>query len=143
MRLIVTALAAALGLAACGYVSEYERQVYDWEPVYCYRTLGAVECHNEPDRTADKRLVNYYGPDPSRTDPPDRPEYERPDAPPAVDYWVKDPEPIPEPSKPYVRASETGAEDGAARAEPDRESAVARPGEQARLFAVETPTTTI
>ena len=27
-------------LAGCGYVDEYERQVHDWEPVYCYQSLA-------------------------------------------------------------------------------------------------------
>ena len=103
MRNFVAALVLAVTVTGCGYVSEYERQVYDWEPVYCYRTLGAVQCHDAPDRTADKRLVNYYGPDPSRTDPPEAREEEHPDAPPAIDYWVKDPEPRPEPSVPEAK----------------------------------------
>ncbi len=66
------ALAAFAILAAGGctsYESAYERAVYDAEPVYCYQSLGAVDCHRTPHRRDDARLVNYYGPAPSRTAP--------------------------------------------------------------------------
>ncbi len=46
--LFLTAVGALVG--ACGSVSEYETAVYDFEPVYCYQSLGrsvsGVECHN-------------------------------------------------------------------------------------------------
>jgi hypothetical protein len=52
------------------YESAYEEAVYDEEPIYCYRSLGAVDCYRKPDRRSDSRLVNYYGPAPGRTPPP-------------------------------------------------------------------------
>ena len=94
--LAIVALTAFLG--ACGYVSKYEQAVYDYEPVYCYQSLGAVQCFDVPRVRDEMRLVNYYGPAPERYDRPDpAPE---PDlvAPPAVNFFVLDPEPIPRPS---------------------------------------------
>lgn len=95
-------ISAVLGLVsvlgACGYVSEYEKAVYDWEPTYCYRSIGKVVCYKEPYHRAEKCLVNYFGPDPSRYDKPEPPEL-APHAPPKmVNYWVKDAEPIPRPA---------------------------------------------
>lgn len=86
--------AAAVTLAACGYVDEYERQVHDMEPVYCYRTLGAPECHREPSYADRRQLVNYFGPHPSRYDVPPVPVLPEPKAPEMVNYWVKDAEPV-------------------------------------------------
>lgn len=79
------ALAAFAILAAGGctsYESAYERAVYDAEPVYCYQSLGAVDCHRTPHRRDDARLVNYYGPAPSRTAPPKLPKPTKPQPPP-------------------------------------------------------------
>ncbi len=85
-------------LGACGYVSEYEKAVYDWEPTYCYKSIGKVACYKESYHRDEKRLVNYFGPDPSRYDKPEPPE-SAPHAPPQmVNYWVKDAEPIPRPA---------------------------------------------
>lgn len=69
---VLGALAAAgLGAAGCsGYESAYERAVYDFEPVYCYRTLAAPDCWRDPDPNSDLRLVNYYGPSPRRVEVP-------------------------------------------------------------------------
>ncbi len=85
-------------LSACGYVSEYEKAVYDWEPTYCYKSIGRVACYKEPYHRDEKRLVNYFGPDPSHYDKPDAPEAMPFDPPEMVNYWVKDPEPIPRPA---------------------------------------------
>lgn len=90
-------LAAALGLSACGHVDQYEEAVYDLEPTYCYQSLGKVQCYNEPNHRDQFRLVNYYGPHPSRFDVPEPRPAPALQAPPAVNYWVKDPEPIPRP----------------------------------------------
>ena len=62
----LTVIAPAALLAACGYVSEYEKGVYDYEPVYCYQSLAGIQCFEEPNHRDEKRLVNYYGPAPSR-----------------------------------------------------------------------------
>jgi hypothetical protein len=85
-------------LGACSYVDDYEAQVYDKEPLYCYKTIGEIQCYDNPQAHDKRRFVNYYGPHPSR--------YEKskvtPDpvlsAPPPVDFYVRDPEPIPTPN---------------------------------------------
>ena len=57
-----------------------------------------MACYKEPFHRDEKRLVNYFGPDPSRYDKPDAPE-QAPHAPPEmVNYWVKNAEPIPRPA---------------------------------------------
>lgn len=95
-KICFTAVFAA-ALSACGYVDEYERQVSDWEPVYCYKSLAATSCYREPKASDSLRLVNYYGPHPSRYDAPAplaEPNFKAPEM---VNYWVKDPEPVPRP----------------------------------------------
>lgn len=89
MRKSLMPLAATVLLGACGYVSEYERAVSDYQPVYCYQTIGEVQCFETPNHRDSRRMVNYYGPAPSR--------YDNPAPPPAIDFYLKDPEPIPEP----------------------------------------------
>lgn len=86
-----------LGLAACGHVDEYERQVYDHEPVYCYKSLAGTSCYREPKHSDERRLVNYFGPHPSRYEKPEPAPSPALQAPEMVNYWVKDPEPIPRP----------------------------------------------
>lgn len=91
------ALVFAVSLSACSYVDKYEEQVHDWEPTYCYKSLAAVQCHREPKHADSLRLVNYYGPHPSRYDAPAplaEPNFKAPEM---VNYWVKDAEPIPRP----------------------------------------------
>ena len=95
-RTATISLAALLG--ACGYVSEYEKAVYDLEPSYCYKSIGKVACYKEPFHRDERRLVNYFGPDPSRYDKPDAPDPTPIQAPEMVHYWVKDAEPIPRPA---------------------------------------------
>jgi hypothetical protein len=90
--------ALVLFLGGCGYVDAYEEAVYDHEPVYCYQSLAAVQCFKEPQHTDRQRLVNYYGPHPSRADEPDAPEVPELQAPTEeIEKWVKDPEPVPQP----------------------------------------------
>ncbi|MDA8638033.1 hypothetical protein N9L49_05420 [Rhodospirillales bacterium] len=84
-----------VGLAACGHVDEYERQVYDHEPVYCYKSLAGTACYREPKHADERRLVNYFGPHPSRYDKPEAPPAPTYQSPEMVNYWVKDPEPVP------------------------------------------------
>jgi len=103
--LVLLAVVPLVG--ACGVVPFYEETAYTPEPLYCYRSLGmstsSVDCYRTPDYRDERRLVNYVGPDPSR--------YERPapalppelSAPPPVDFYVRDPEPIPEPAPPRTR----------------------------------------
>ena len=91
-------------LGACANMSEYEKQVEDYEPVYCYRSIGAVQCFDKPNHRDEKRLVNYFGPAPHRYDRPQPvEEFTNHQAPPSVGYWVKDPEPVPQPSHAYQR----------------------------------------
>ncbi len=102
--LVLTAVGALMG--ACGYVSAYEEAVYDLEPIYCYQSIGqsisGVECYKTPKHRDERRLVNYYGPHPSRYDRPEAPPPTL-SAPPSVDFYVRDPEPIPEPAPPRAR----------------------------------------
>ncbi len=79
------ALIALMYLAGCtSFESEYERGVYDYEPLYCYQTLGGVDCHRKPHHRDAARLVNYYGPAPSKYDAPEPPEASSPQPPPKV-----------------------------------------------------------
>ncbi|MBL6932692.1 MAG: hypothetical protein ISR45_07055 [Rhodospirillales bacterium] len=89
-------LSVAILLAACTNMTAYEKQVQDWEPVYCYKSIGSVQCYKEPKHSDSRRLVNFYGPAPSEYDKPDEPDYSRPRPPKMINTWVKDPEPIPE-----------------------------------------------
>ena len=122
--LFLTAVGAHVG--ACGSVSEYEKAVHDFEPVYCYQSLGrsvsGVECHRTPKHRDERRLVNYYGPHPSRYDRPEPPPPPTLSAPPAVDFYVRDPEPIPEPVPLRVRTKPEADERRTAQAtEPSRD----------------------
>ena len=92
-------------LDGCGYVDPYEKSVHDMDPVYCYQSLAGIECYKEPNHQDKRRLVNYYGPNPTRYDAPDKPDEPAPQTPDAIDHWVKDPEPVPRP-KSDLRASE-------------------------------------
>ncbi len=94
---------AAVLLSACSNMTQYEQQVEDWEPVYCYKSIGAVQCYKEPKHSDSRRLVNFYGPPPSSYDVPDAPDYAAAKAPKMIDYWVKDPEPIPQANPPKKR----------------------------------------
>lgn len=94
MRKLLIILVFAL--AACGYEDRYAEGVAEYEPIYCYRLLTDIQCYRTPDREADGRLVNYYGPSPGQFDPPGKPPKPELSAPAPVDYWVKDREPIPE-----------------------------------------------
>lgn len=74
-----------IGLSGCGgYESAYERAVYDAEPVYCYRTIADPSCYRAADPASNRRLVNYYGPSPRRTQAPPAAEI-RLDAPPPAE----------------------------------------------------------
>lgn len=96
-------LAAVVVLAACtDYVDRYEEHVYDREPLYCYDTIGEVQCYREPFHRDDRRLVNYFGPHPSRYDPPAPPRRAPLQPPPATADWVMDPEPVVKPATPLT-----------------------------------------
>ena len=75
INLALPAHVAILCLAACtSFESEYEKGVHEYEPLYCYQTLGSVDCHRKPHHQDAARLVNYYGPAPSKYKPPKPPE---------------------------------------------------------------------
>jgi hypothetical protein len=79
------ALVALLSLPGCtSFESEYEKGVYDYEPLYCYQTLGGVDCHRKPHQRDATRLVNYYGPAPSKYKLPKPPKEIALRAPPKV-----------------------------------------------------------
>ena len=92
-RPLIALFALALPLSACGYVNEYEKAVYDFEPAYCYKSLGGITCYDEPYHRDGRRLVNYYGPHPSRYDAPEKAEYELPPGSKPAKSYYKDPEP--------------------------------------------------
>ncbi len=117
MHTVFKSAAVLLLLGGCGYVDAYEEAVYEHEPVYCYQTLAAVQCSKEPQHTDKQRLVNYYGPHPSRYDEPEKPDTPELQAPESIDKWVKDPEPVPQPavkisaSSPVPGSSPSNVED--------------------------------
>ncbi len=98
MRKMMFPMALTVFLGACSYVDKYEEAVSGMEPTYCYKSIGGVECYREPFDRDSRRLVNYFGPHPSRYDKPEPPEPAPHAPPPMVNYWVKDAVPIPRPS---------------------------------------------
>ena len=104
LKPLMTITAAAL-LGACSYVSEYEKAVYDYEPAYCYKSLAGVQCYKSPNHRDERRLVNYFGPHPSRYERPAPAPAPRLLPPPPVDFYVRDAEPIPSPAVPMKAAS--------------------------------------
>jgi hypothetical protein len=111
---LLLAFAAAECLGACtGYESEYERGVYDYEPLYCYQTLGGVDCHRKPHHRDSARLVNYYGPAPGKYDPPDPPEESPLQPPPEVKKAYRDPEPAVGPASAAAATREAEGRDPA------------------------------
>ena len=98
MRVNFLSLGVLAFVGACGYVDAYEEAVHDWEPTYCYKSIGGVECFREPYHRDERRLVNYFGPHPSRFDKPEPAEPAPHSAPKMINYWVKDPEPVPRPA---------------------------------------------
>lgn len=91
-----------MALSGCGFVDSYEEAVFDEDPVYCYQSLGGVQCHAQPNHADQRRLVNYFGPHPSRYDAPEPTPVPQLQAPPPVPFWVRDPEPVP---KPFIKMS--------------------------------------
>jgi len=109
MRKTLITLGLSGFLGACGYVDGYEKSVYAMEPVYCYQSLGKAQCFKEPRHRDERRLVNYYGPHPSRYDRPAPAAAAKLMAPPPVDFYVRDEEPVPAPRRSSGEATETEA----------------------------------
>ncbi|MBL6957826.1 MAG: hypothetical protein ISR52_02510 [Rhodospirillales bacterium] len=107
MQKALKPMAMLVLLGACGYVDKYEEAVYDMEPVYCYKSIGGVQCHDEPHFRDQRRMVNYFGPHPSRYDEPEAPPAPNLQAPPSIEYFVKDAEPIPQPKPPKLKPAST------------------------------------
>ena len=84
-------------LGACSYVDDYEAQVYDKDPLYCYKSIGEIRCYRKPQAHDERRFVNYYGPHPSRYEKPGVASEVLMSGPPPVDFYVRDHEPIPAP----------------------------------------------
>ena len=92
---MLSAVASVFCLGACtGFESEYEKGVYDYEPLYCYQTIGAVDCSRKPYHRDAARLVNYYGPAPGKYDPPRDPKEGPLRPPPKVTAAYRDAEPV-------------------------------------------------
>ena len=109
-------LAVLLCAAACtSFESEYEKGVYDYEPLYCYQTLGGVDCHRKPHARDAARLVNYYGPAPGKYKPPKPPKESALRAPPKA--ASTDPEPAAAASTNARDASDAGQTSQAAATE--------------------------
>jgi len=87
-------------LAACEPPMRYEAAVRDLEPTYCYQTIGEAACYEAPYHRDARRLVSYFGPHPRRYAKPVPPPEPVPVPPASINYWVKDPEPIPCPVTP-------------------------------------------
>lgn len=68
MRKFLILTAAMLVLGACE-----RKSISDCKPLYCYQSIGAVQCFSTPNHRDEKRLVNYCGPHPD--------SYEKPAAP--------------------------------------------------------------
>lgn len=133
MLKLLIPIAAAAVLGACGYVSEYEKAVYDYEPAYCYKSLAGVQCFKAPNHRDERRLVNYFGPHPSRYERPAPPPAPQLSPPPPVDFYVRDAEPIPSPAAPMKAASLAAPQprpEGSAPREP-KTAVVAPVGESA------------
>lgn len=84
-RLEKGALLAALVLVLSACADDetaYERGVADYEPVYCYASLGDADCYRRPYFRDDRRLINHYGPTPRSYDRPKPPKPARLDPPP-------------------------------------------------------------
>jgi hypothetical protein len=97
LKRIIALAAFSLALGACADKSAYERAVENYEPVYCYQNLGGIVCHEKPNFADERRIVNYFGPAPKRYERPAPPPEQKLFAPEMINYWVKDPEPLPKP----------------------------------------------
>jgi len=101
MRKLLLPVGVAALLAACGEAPvRYEAGVRNLDPTYCYQTIGEAACYQAPYHRDERRLVNYYGPHPRGYAKPAPTPAPTPVPPASINYWVKDPEPIPCPVTP-------------------------------------------
>ena len=56
--------------AAIFFLGACEHRVAECKPLYCYQSIGAVQCFSTPYHRDEKRLVNYCGPHPDSYDKP-------------------------------------------------------------------------
>lgn len=105
MRAIILTLGLATFLASCGNAErrEAEKQEeqmrnYVPQPTYCYQSIGYVQCFATPFHRDERRIIGYFGPPPSNYPKPAPPPPPVLTAPAMTDYWVKDPEPVPQPA---------------------------------------------
>ena len=86
-------MVGVVAVGGCGgYVDRYEEGVADFEPIYCYSTLADPTCHRVPIASEERRLVNYFGPHPSRYRPPPPRPAPKLAAPPEGPLYVRDPD---------------------------------------------------
>jgi len=95
MRALIVIVGITAVLSACTEKTAYEAAVEDLEPSYCYQSIGGVTCYANPYHRDARRLVNYYGPAPIRYGSPEPAVDPIRTAPAEIDFWVKDPEPVP------------------------------------------------
>jgi hypothetical protein len=91
----IALLAVGLTATACQPDRAYDKGVSEFEPVYCYQTLGTPDCYAEPIAQFRPSLINFYGPAPQKYDPPEPLEMQEPQAPPKIERYVRDAEPVP------------------------------------------------
>lgn len=111
MRAIILSLGLATLLAACGTAErreaermEEQMRGYAPPPTYCYQSIAYVECFATPYHRDERRLISFFGPPPGRYQKPAPPPPPQLTAPAMIDYWVKDPEPVPTPYEPVPPA---------------------------------------
>jgi hypothetical protein len=96
MRKGLALLGLAVPLAGCAGFDWLWASEAKSEPLYCYRYLSDVQCFKTPKHGDERRLVSYQGPAPETYPKPLPPPDPVLAAPPAVGFYVRDPEPIPE-----------------------------------------------
>lgn len=106
MRTWIVAFAVPALIGACGGPEAVPPPAAEETgPLYCYQTLAKVSCYRTPVFRDERRLVSYQGPSPdSYPKPPPQPDPKL-YAPEPVNFFVKDPEPVPQPAPPRAAAA--------------------------------------
>ena len=100
MRKILSLLALPALIGACSSDPDPEAVVHIDDPLYCYRSIGGVRCFETPYHRDERRMVSYYGPAPHYYARPLLPPPAQLYAPPTIEHFARDPEPVPEPGAP-------------------------------------------